>query len=150
MTAKSRASVTLSATTGLEPAAALDVIKRAANKVKGGGKSLLTTGLMNLGAEVHVEESHDGWLGLSITSGKRLIELCTFRARASSSDGAKTRLTVGGLDRYKTSQSAFLGLIPTGPKKIPGYDPYRRFLDQVAADLRAADNAATISIDQAH
>jgi hypothetical protein len=148
MSAKARAGLSLTATTALSPEAALDVVKQSAAKVKGGGKSLLTSGLMNLGAEVHVEEERPGRLGLSITSGKRIVELCTFSARAGA-DGERNKLVVGGLERYKTSQSRMFYVIPAGPKRIAGYDPYRRFLEQIAADLRAADAAINVSIAQA-
>jgi hypothetical protein len=102
---------------------------------------LLTSGIANVGAKVHVESEQPDRLSLSITSGKRIVELCTFSAQVSAS-GDGTRLRVGGLERYKTSQSAF----PPGPKAIMGYDLYRRFLDAVAEGLRASDGRAQITI----
>jgi hypothetical protein len=145
VTAKSRAQLALTATTTLPPAEALALVKQTTERVKGGGKSLLTSGAMNLGATIHVERERDHELGLSITSGKRLVELCTFSASATIRDGA-TRLRVGGLQRYKTSQSTMFGFIPTGPKSIAGYDPYQRFLNEVAHSLRSKDPAASVSV----
>jgi hypothetical protein len=113
--------------------------------VKGGGASLLTTGVQNLGAQAHVEQERPDGLALSITSGKRLVELCTFSASVEASNGY-TSLRVGGLETYKTSQSRLFYLIPTGPKSIAGFSPYKRFLDSVAAELRVEDSAADISI----
>jgi hypothetical protein len=141
LTAKSRAQVALNATTTLEPAAVLAVVKQATSGVKGGGLSLLTSGIANVGAQVHVEREEPERLALSITSGKRIVELCTFSAQVSA-NGGRTRLRVGGLESYKTSQSAF----PPGPKSIMGYDLYRRFLDAVAAGLRASDGSAEVTI----
>jgi hypothetical protein len=128
----------------LDPAAVLAVVKRATDDIKGGGKSLLTTGVVNAGARVHIEGETPNKLALSINSGKRLVELCTFSAQAST-EGGKTRLRVGGLERYKTNQSRFM-LIPVGPRMILGYDPYRRFLGAVAAGLREQDTSAEVSI----
>jgi hypothetical protein len=133
--------VALNASTSLEPAAALAVVKQAAESVKGGGISLLTSGIANVGAQVHVEREQPDRLSLSITSGKRIIELCTFSAQVSAS-GDRTRLRVGGLERYKTSKSTF----PPSPKSIMGYDLYRRFLDAVEGGLRASDRGAEVTI----
>jgi hypothetical protein len=145
ITSKTRSKVALYATTSLDPAASLALVKQAAEQVKGGGKSLLTSGVANVGATIHVEGEDAESLALSITSGKRLVELCTFSAQATPSNGT-TSLRVGGLDRYKTVQSRLFHLIPTGPKRILGYDPYRRFLDTVRAALAVADPSATVAV----
>jgi len=148
LTAKSRARLRLVAATVLSPSDALDAVRQAAGVVKGGGVSLLTTGLTNIGAQVNIEREAPDRLALSITSGKRVFELCTFSARVagSSSDG-KTRLQVGGLETYKTHQMRLYLIIPVGPKRIVGYDPYKRFLDAVAAALSQRDSSAQISIE---
>jgi hypothetical protein len=145
VTVKARSQTALHATTSLEPAAVLALIKQATGAVKGGGASLLTSGVQNLGAETHVEHEEPAGLRLSITSGKRLLELCTFSAAVRVEDG-RTLLRVGGLETYKTSQPRLFYAIPTGPKSIAGFSPYKRFLEHVAADLRANDSAATISV----
>jgi hypothetical protein len=145
ITAKSRARTALSATTALSPDEALAAVKAATGEAKGGGASLLTSGLTNAGARVHVEREKSGRLSLSITSGKRLVELCTFSATARQSRG-KTKLTVGGLDTYKTKQGTLFYLIPLGPKAIHGFSLYKRFLDQVATQLKARDTSASIAI----
>lgn len=145
MSAQSRASLRLTASTSLQPPAVVAAVKSAATRVKGGGASLLTTGLQNLGAQVNVERENGTTLALSITSGKRLVELCTFSVVARSVP-AGTELTVGGLETYKTTQSTMLGFIPVGPKMIAGYAPYKAFLNVVAEQLRGADRAVSLSI----
>lgn len=145
VTAKARSQTALQATTSLEPRAVLALVKRGTGAAKGGGASLLTSGIQNLGAEAHVEQEGADALRLSITSGKRLLELCTFSATVTAENG-QTALRIGGLETYKTSQPRLLYFIPTGPKSIAGFSPYKRFLMHVAADLRANDSAANISI----
>lgn len=145
MSAKSRARVRLEATTMMIPEHALHAVKIAAGRVKGGGASLLTTGLQNIGAQVNIEHESPGQIALSITSGRRILELCTFSAVASNGNGC-TILRVGGLDTYKTTQSTFLGFIPVGPKAIAGYAPYKRFLEEVSAELRAVDSRVSTVI----
>jgi hypothetical protein len=145
MSAKTRARLALQLTTSLDPDAALAAVKTAAAKVKGGGTSLLTSGLQNIGAQVNIEREKPGRLTLSITSGKRLVELCTFSAVATAKDGA-TSLRVGGLETYRTNQPRLLYLIPVGPKSIAGMAPYKRFLEEVTAALARADPTSTGSI----
>ncbi len=146
--AKARARLQLAATTVLSSSDALDVVRQVAGTVKGGGSSLLTSGLQNLGAQVNVERESPDRLALSITSGKRIFELCTFSARVArpGTDG-KTRLYVGGLETYKTNQTRLYMIIPLGPKQIAGYDPYKRFLNAVASALRERDPSAQILIE---
>jgi hypothetical protein len=145
VTAKARARTALLASTHLKPDEVLDVVKSATGQVKGGGASLMTSGVTNAGAQVHTEQEHADRLALSITSGKRLLELCTFAAIASQ-NSEQTSLTVGGLETYKTSQSRFLGIIPIGPASIPGFSLYKRFLSEIETQLQAADPLASISI----
>jgi hypothetical protein len=145
VTAKARARTTLLGGTHLKPAEALAIVKQAASSVKGGGASLMTSGIVNAGAQVHIEQEQPDRLALSITSGKRIVELCTFSAVTNQDDGW-TSLTIGGLETYKTSQSRFLGFIPMGPASIPGFSLYKRFLGEVSAQLQAADPQASIAI----
>jgi hypothetical protein len=84
-------------------------------------------------------------MALSITSGKRLVKLCTFSAAAQNGPSG-TEVKIGGLETYKTTQSTVLGFIPVGPKMIAGYAPYKAFLNAVATALRSADDAATVTI----
>ncbi|HVB24782.1 MAG TPA: hypothetical protein VNG51_22790 [Ktedonobacteraceae bacterium] len=146
--ARIRAQLRLTATTVLSSTDALDAVRQAIGAVKGGGASLLTSGLQNLGAQVNVERESPDRLALSITSGKRIFELCTFSARVTGpgTDG-KTRLQVGGLETYKTNQTKLYMIIPLGPKQIAGYDPYKRFLSAVASVLSERDLSAQISIE---
>lgn len=145
--ARSRAQLRLAATTLLSPSDALEVVRQAAGTVKGGGSSLLTSGLQNLGAQVNIERESSDRLALSITSGKRIFELCTFSARVGPGADGRTRLIVGGLETYKTNQTRLYMVIPLGPKQIAGYDPYKRFLNAVAAVLNGRDSSAQISIE---
>jgi hypothetical protein len=147
ITAKSRAQLRLEAITTMPPASALAAVKEATGDVKGGGASLLTSGLQNLGAQVHVERESAERLDLSINSGKRIVELCTFSARlAVPRHDGKVVLHVGGLETYKTSQSKFMGLIPTGPKSVAGMAPYKHFLDAVSERIRQQDPGAEVTI----
>jgi hypothetical protein len=145
ITARTRARTTLTATTALNPADVLAAVKQATDDAKGGGGSLLTSGIVNAAAQVHVEKELPDGLAMSITSGKRLVELCTFSAFAEAKDGT-TSLRVGGLETYKTSQTRVLGVIPAGPAAIPGFSLYKRFLGEVEARLKANDPQATVSI----
>lgn len=147
MSARTRAQLHLSVSTFMPVPLALEHVKIAAARVKGGGASLLTTGLQNAGAQVNIEAETADRLAMSITSGRRLIELCTFSACATidPATGA-TVLHIGGLETYKTSQSTILGFIPAGPKMIAGYAPYKRFLDECRAELATADLAARATL----
>ena len=148
VTAKARARTALTAELSLSGDKALDVVKAATGDVKGGGASLLTSGLQNLGAEVHVEKESTDRLHMSITSGKRIVELCTFSAVVQADNGV-TNLTVGGLETYKTNQQKLFYFIPVSPKSIAGIGPYKRFLQEVEAQLQQADPEATIFIGDA-
>lgn len=149
ITAKARSTTALQGSTTLAPSAVLDAVKEIAGDVRGGGKSLLTTGVANLGAQVHVMRETGSSVKLSITSGKKLVELCTFSATATAdSDGTGTRVRVGGLETYKTQQRKLWYLIPVGPKQIYGMDPYKRFLTAVAERIRTLDPAAQLAVAQ--
>jgi hypothetical protein len=145
VTAKSRATRALRATTSITPGEALGAIRSAAAAVKGGGASMLTSGIANVGAQVHIEREQPNKLWLSIQSGKRLVELSTFTAEAQNADG-RTTVRVGGLDSYKTVQSKFLGVVPTGPKAIHGIDLYKRYLTAVQNELLRLDPSAQVTI----
>jgi hypothetical protein len=146
ITAKNRARLTLRATTTLSKKNALNLVRAAAGEVRGGGASLLTSGVQNLGAQIHIEVASASRLGMSITSGKRIVELCTFSAEAVEDGEGVTTLRVGGLETYRTNQPTYL-FIPVGPKSIAGYDPYKRFLNHLAAELAKVDPQATVSVD---
>jgi hypothetical protein len=147
MSAQARASLSLTGSTRLDAGTVLQTIKATAVTVRGGGASLLTTGLQNLGAQINVEREEDGTLALSVTSGKRLFELCTFSA-VTRNDQTRTQITIGGLETYKTTQSTVLGFIPIGPKMIAGYAPYKAFLNAVGAALATADADVAIQIGE--
>ena len=76
LTAKSRAEVRLEGITALPPASVIETVREATKVVKGEATSLLTSGLQNLGAQVHVEREGAERLDLSINCGKRIVELC--------------------------------------------------------------------------
>lgn len=44
--------------------------------------------------------------------------------------------------RYTTLQSKYLGLIPTGPKRLAGRSQHRKLLDALEAELVAIDHSA--------
>ena len=134
ITAKARAQTALRATTSLEPAEALAAVKEAASRVHGSTPEPLTTGLMEVGGQVQVEEEAAGRLGLSITGGKRMFELCTLSAGA----GARTAAPSSGRrSRAVQDQPAANPADPVSPKKIIGFGTYKAFLDELAAELRA-------------
>jgi hypothetical protein len=126
----------------------LEVVKATATSIKGGGKSLLTTGVVNIGAQVNVVRESPTSVAFSLTSGKRLIELCTFSAEATTNGAGGTAVRLGGLETYKTQQRKALGFVPVGPKQILGMDPYKRFLNAAADALRAADPMAELIVQQ--
>jgi hypothetical protein len=148
-TAKSKVQLRLAATTVLSPSEVLDVVRQAAATVKtGSGVNALNFSVLNMRAQVNIERELPDRLALSITSFDRRVELCTFSARVlgSGADG-KTRLQIGGLETYKTTQSKLFVFIPTGPKSIWGYPLYKSFLDVVASALRQRDPSAQISVE---
>ena len=145
MSAAERASLALRGRVGLGPERVGEIIRQSCSQVKGGGASLLTTGAQNIGAQINIERDAENLLELSITSGKRIVELCTFTARFTAG-GEATSVIIGGLDTYKTTQSLLLGFIPVGPKMIAGMAPYKRFLAVVKDGLLQADPVATVTI----
>ena len=138
----------LTGTTELPSDQVLTMLKEAAGGVKGGGASLLTSGLWNIGAQVKLVGESDSTLRFALNSGKDLIELCTFSAKVSE-DAGRTTVRVGGLETYKTSQQKLYGFIPSGPKFIAGMAPYKRFLEAAQSQIQAHDAAASLSIAQA-
>jgi hypothetical protein len=146
ITAKERSRTALRGTTALEPATVLAAVKRSTEQARGGGTGWITSGLSNVGAQVHVERETESQLWLSINSGKRIIELCTFTAAATADGDGRTRVRVGGLESYKTTQQKAFGFVPVAPKAIHGVDLYKRFLDAVHAELLAQDPTASITI----
>jgi hypothetical protein len=138
--------VSLHAETRLPSAEVLSIVKQAAGYVKGGGASLLTSGIQNVGARIHVTAESEDRLALAITSGKQLITLATLPATVEVRNGV-TLLQVGGLLAYRTTQGAFLGVVPTGPKAIAGISLYKRFLEEVRTRILAKDHGARAVIN---
>ena len=149
VTAKSRSTVRITGTTQLPPAKVLDLVREGAGSTKGGGASLLTTGIWNIGAQIVVVGSNEDSLALALTSGKGLVELCTFGASASVAESGRTKVTVGGLETYKTQQQKLWYLIPIGPKMIPGMAPYKKFLTTVTQRIAESDPTSNVQIAQA-
>lgn len=145
VTAKSRAKLQARISTTMDPVALKAALRRAADAETGGGVSLLTSGVQNLGARVHVERERDDGFDMSINSGKRIVELCTFSANLATAGGVTTA-TVGGLETYKTTQTKVLEFIPVSPKRIAGFSRYQRFLDSVRSEVLASDPAAQVQI----
>ena len=59
LTAKSRACLKLEAATALTSNDDLEGVKQTTGEVRGGGANLLTSGIQNLGAQVHVERKSE-------------------------------------------------------------------------------------------
>jgi hypothetical protein len=149
ITAKARSTTRLHGTAALTVDGATAIIREGSASVKGGGASLLTTGIWNIGAHITVVREKPGHLTMALTSGKKLVELCTFSADVVSVSEGLVRIRVGGLETYRTSQEKMLGFVPVGPKMIVGMAPYKKFLDAVMKRLIEADPRASLTIDQA-
>lgn len=149
ITAKARSTVRITGTTQLSPEQVLEIVREGASTTKGGGASLLTTGIWNIGAQIVVARADDSSLTMALTSGRNLVELCTFSARVNREATGRTGVLVGGLETYKTQQQKLYYVIPVGPKQIPGMSPYKRFLDSVHRRILESDPTADVQIAQA-
>ena len=149
ITAKSRARLRLAASTWLSPSDTLASVRQAAGDVKkGSGVNLMNFNLLNNSAQMNIERELPDRLALSIASYNRGVELCTFSVYvAGPGPDGKTRLHVGGLETYKTTQQRLFMIIPTGPKSIWGYPLYKYFLEVVASTVSKRDPSAQISIE---
>jgi hypothetical protein len=47
---------------------------------------------------------------------------------------------------FKTRQEMFLGIVPTSPKQLVGYELYERFMSDYVRSVAAADRTADIAI----
>lgn len=143
---KHRAGIGLRAQTVLPADEVAALVRDLCVEVKGGGKSLLTTGVWNVGANLVVQGSGRSFM-VSIQSGGILKgnELCRFPVKVHER-ATGSEVVIGGLAKYRTHQLKVFYVAPISPKRIEGFDPYRRFLDVVAAELLARDatSAATI------
>jgi hypothetical protein len=148
LTVKQRASLHLEGTTSIDHETVMDLLEATAGTVKGGGASLLTSGLWNIGAHINIVNRGDDCFEFALNSGKDLVELCTFGAAIHVGDGGKTTLRIGGLDTYTTSQNKMYGFIPAGPKMIHGMDPYKRYLNAVLEEIKSRDTEADLVIKQ--
>lgn len=148
ITTKARVQLRLVATTALSPSDALSVVRQAIGDTKkGGGVNVLNFSVLNMSAQVNIAREFPNRLALSITSLDRHVELCTFSARVTEQDAnGKTRLQIGGLETYKTTQQRALVFIPVAPASIWGYPLYKHFLDVVAAALSQHDPSASVSV----
>lgn len=146
ITAKQRSRTALRGDTALRGPDVLTLIKTAASGVKGGGASLLTTGVRNIGAQLNLESESPTTLHLSLSSGKRLVDLCSFTAVVGSDGAGRTTVRVGGLDAYRTQQQKYLYFIPVGPKQILGMAPYKHFLQLAAELISEADPSARLTV----
>lgn len=137
-TAKQRAQLQLNARLSLTPAEAVAVVK---DVVANGVRRTIDVGQH---ISVSGEDGINGPLMLVI-SGLLGRKECIFFAGAVPA-GRFTGLRLGPLQQYRTTQTRLYGLIPTGPKLIPGYGFYKWFLRSVAAQLESADPLATVTI----
>jgi hypothetical protein len=148
ITVKQRASLHLEGTTSIDRAVLMNLIEATAGTVTGGGASLLTTGLWNIGAHINIADRTDDSFEFAMNSGKNLVELCTFGAMVYTDDSGMTVLRIGGLDTYTTSQNKMYGFIPAGPKMIHGMDPYKRYLKAISEEINNKDPEAQLVIKQ--
>jgi hypothetical protein len=120
--------------TSLSVENALELVSRvAANKTP-----------MRIGARLAVVEKKGNTIRFVLTS-LRNDPVSDFTAETHHHKSG-TALRIGGLDNYRTFQTAFLGFIPVGPKNIGGMALYKKFLHDVSDELRAVDPHAKINI----
>jgi hypothetical protein len=145
VTAKARSMMTIRATTTLSPSDALEAVKQAAEKVVETGYGRANGKFVKSKVRVRVKDDHGDWLALYIGSEITKDPWTTFSAVAEPSEFG-TALRVGGLEKYRTFQTKWFGLIPTGPATIYHFGLYKKFLREVGAQLAAQDSAAAVSI----
>lgn len=128
-TAGARSQVCLELSSALDPATLLDAVRRA-TAVRGNwfrvyGDTVTVTG----------GDPASGVLGLAIGG------TCTFRAHVTT-NGARRRLRVGGMDRWTKSRWYFEFIIPISPAKVEGFRMYKVFLATVASEVNRLDPSA--------
>ena len=129
MRAEDQARLRLRATTTLDAEQIEQAIRAASDELKG---------------ERMIVEKHDAktlkliWLQ-ALTKKK----VWTITATTESSSAGST-LTVGGLTYYRTQQNKLLIFIPFGPKRILGYDTYKRVLHLIEVQLLNGDPKAAV------
>jgi hypothetical protein len=146
ITARRRSTTALRSTTQLPPHEVLGIVKIAAVEVNEGGKPSHAAGIIDAGVRLNVVRESDTGLLMSVTSGRKWVELCTFSAKVNVIDDGRTRVQIGGLETYTTQQRRILIFLPAGPKQIGGMDPYKRFLRSVAGKVRDADPTASVVV----
>lgn len=146
-TVKARASLMLRGTTMLDPERTLQVLRASAGAMRGGRMPTVTTGIGDLGAQVHVVREAEGLLWMTMTSGRQLATLCTFCAHVWN-DAGTTNIRVGGLDHYRTQQPRLFQLVPIGPATIKGMAAYRRLLEHLRAEITIEDPGARLTVSQ--
>jgi hypothetical protein len=123
------------ATTACKPADLLELCEAVADETVGtgmyrGAKTSITVLGRNRGS-LHF------WLGY-----KKAI--MTFRVDVQSVAGASQ--VTSQITAFKTSQPTFLGLIPSGPKKLVGWNFYSNFMGNLADSLYEIDPKADVEI----
>ncbi len=134
--------------TSLPAPEAASLVRELCAAVRGGGASILTTGIADIGANLVVDGDGTSFR-VAIQSGGLLkgFPRCRFPVVARTFANG-TELEVGGLEQYRTHQMKVLHVVPVTPKRIEGFDPYRRFLDALAAELLARDPSASVRIGE--
>lgn len=145
ITAKSRALTALRATTSLKPAEALAIVKQAAEAITETGMGRRDGRFIKGEVRVRVQREQEDRLELMIGSEHTTAPNTSFSAKTEPTDNG-VALRVGGLETYRIFQTKLLGLIPTGPAMIYHYGLYKRFLDEAARRLEAADPAAVVTV----
>jgi len=92
-------------------------------------------------ARITVVGRNQGSLQFRIGASKAMM---TFRVNVERAQGG-SRLT-SRITAFRTNQSMFLGLIPSGPKQLVGWNFYSNFMANLADSLYELDPEADVEI----
>lgn len=127
-----RASLGMLVSTRLSPDDALAVVRSLALQLRG------TNALARHALFATVDGERSGFARVTLRTEKRLLLQFPVTA-VPTPDANSTLLRLGGLTKYGYTQSMFLGFIPSGPRRIHGWDTYLELLDRVSGGVRALD-----------
>ncbi|WP_433522809.1 hypothetical protein ACQPZ2_37925 [Nocardia pseudovaccinii] len=103
-----------------------------------------TTRMLGVGS-VRFEGAERGRTNFSVRSLSGFYELITFHVVIDDTAyGSSGRSCI---DTYKTTQQTYM-FIPLSPKTMNGYSVYRKFMNAVAAAIRAEDPRAKVTISE--
>jgi hypothetical protein len=134
---RARVGLGLQATTALAPDDALEVVRQAAEGAN-------RPGPLAAGTRVVVAAVGVGTLRLGVVDDD-WSDLLAMTAAATADDAATTRLTIA-VDHARSLRRRRLGVIPHGPRLVPGRVAYERFLALVREALVRSDPGVTIRV----